>query len=461
MPRWAVWRRRRGAQSTPAGRRVALTVVDQGVSSISNFVVSVAIARLDGAATLGAFALACAIWQVAAALHRALVTDPMTVYGKAQGGEAASEVRRGLAAELLLGAGGATVLALAGGSLLLFHQHMYGSVMLLLAPWVPLLIVQDYWRWIGFMTRRPGRALANDTVFNCVQGAAFAALLVVHVYSIGLIIGAWGVGGLAGAVYGLFQHRVRPTRAGGLSLLVERWHLSKWLAADTLVANFAAQAYIVVAGIFLGPVGLGQLQAARTLVVGPSMMLIQAGGSAGLPEASRAFGSDGWRGLRRVSAVVTALAALATGSCAAIVALAGRQILARIYGPSFAHLQLVALLIGVGLIITSTELGPLLSLKATRNTRFILYMQLVNLVVTLGAVSTLCLAFGLTGAASASVARCGAGAIAARWLLRRARAASPPGDPERDLGASGPDDYLVLLAPGDGQCEPVTAAPMV
>ncbi len=428
--------------------RVAVTIVDQGMSSLSNFAVTVAIARLDGAGTLGAFVLACAVWQVAAALHRALVTDPMTVYGDARDAGATADIQRGLAAELLLGLGGGLVLALVGGSLLLVDQRMYGIAMLVLAPWLPMLVAQDYWRWIGFMSRRPDRALANDIVFNGSQGVAFAAVLVLHVHSIGVIVAAWGVGGLAGALYGLRQHRVRPAFAAGWTLLRERWHLSKWLAGDTVVANAAHQVYIVFVGTLLGPVGLGQLQAARTLVVGPSMMLIQAGGSAGLPEASRAFDLAGWKGLRRVSGIVTGLGLLATGSCAAIVGVFGGRILTLVYGTSFAHLHLTAALIAIGLVVTSTELGPLMNLKATRNTRFILYMQLVNLVVTLGSVTALSLAFGITGAAGASVARSLAGAITCRWLERRARRAVPA-DAEPRPGAGG--------APDDPRLEPSVA----
>ncbi len=89
--------------------------------------------------------------------------------------------------------------------------------MLAMAPWLPVLLVQDYWRWVGFMTRRPGCALANDTVFNCVQGAAFAAVFVTHTHSIVALIACWGLGSAAGALYGLRQYRVLPTFTGGAS----------------------------------------------------------------------------------------------------------------------------------------------------------------------------------------------------------------------------------------------------
>ena len=55
-----------------------------------------------------------------------------------------------------------------------------------------------------------GWALGNDTVFNCVQGAAFAAVFVIHTHSIVALIACWGLGSAAGALYGLRQHRVLP-----------------------------------------------------------------------------------------------------------------------------------------------------------------------------------------------------------------------------------------------------------
>src|ERR1700728_2453863 len=70
-----------GEQVVSGGRRAILTLTDQGFSSLSNFVVGVAIARGAGAAALGGFSVAYAGWLVLAAMHRALVTDPMAIEG--------------------------------------------------------------------------------------------------------------------------------------------------------------------------------------------------------------------------------------------------------------------------------------------------------------------------------------------------------------------------------------------
>jgi hypothetical protein len=45
--------------------------------------------------------------------------------------------------------------------------------MLALAPWLLVLVVQDYRRWVAFVTQWPRQALVNDIVFNTVQAVVF------------------------------------------------------------------------------------------------------------------------------------------------------------------------------------------------------------------------------------------------------------------------------------------------
>ncbi len=319
-------------------RRAATTLLDQSLSSASNFAVGVAVARVAGAAGLGAFAFAYMAWVVLTDIHRALITDPMAIEGDVRT-QGTRGIQRGFAAEVLLGSAAAVVFGLVGGVLLLAHAHTFATAILSLAPWLPLLLLQDYWRNVSFMRQQPGRALANDTVFNCVQAAGFAAIFVAHVHSIAAVIMAWGLGGFAGGIYGLFQYRVIPTLRGGLSLITSRWGMSKWLAGNSLTGWGSSQAYLYVAGAILGPAGLGGLKAAQALVAGPAGVLVQAGGSIGLPEASNAHAQKGWKGLVNVSRVVTAAGVLSFVAGALVVLVWGRALLSRIYGPQFAHLE--------------------------------------------------------------------------------------------------------------------------
>jgi O-antigen/teichoic acid export membrane protein len=471
-----------GAPRQPAaprsgGRRAVTTIVDQSFSSVSNFAVGVAVARVAGADGLGGFSLAYAGWQVLAALHRSLVTDPMAIEGDVYDPDGSLRsravrrgIRRGFAAEILLGLAGAVIFALAGAVLLSFGQRTFGIAMLSMAPWLPVLLVQDYWRWIGFMTRRPRCALANDTVFNCVQAAAFVVVLVTHTHSIAALIGCWGLGGAAGAIYGLRQYGVGPSFTGGIKMLRAHWHVSKWLAGTSLSGSGGVQASVFIVGVILGPVGLGGLRAAQTLVVGPSGVLIMAGGSIGLPEATKGFAEHGWSGLTRVTRLVTAAGFVSFFAGAAVIAFFGKTLLSTIYGPSFGHLELAALLMAVAYIALAFNLGPILILKATRNTRWLFHLQLIDLVVALTAVTVLSINYGVSGAAGASIVMYGVSAMGARWVQHRVRSSGslaatpsePPGPELPVLELPGLDlpvlQLPVLPPPGP---EPTVTGPAV
>jgi len=429
---------------------------------VSNFAVGVAVARVAGASGLGGFSLAYAGWQVVAGMHRSLVTDPMAIEGDvyhATGNTHDAGVRRGIkrgfAAEMLLGAGAASIFALVGGALMFCGQRTFGIAMVALAPWLPLLLVQDYWRWIGFMTRRPGLALANDTVFNCVQGAAFVAVFVIHTHSIVAVIACWGLGSLAGALYGLWQHRVLPSLAGGVRMLRHHWSVSKWLAGMSLSVSGGGQASVFIMGAILGPVGLGGLKAAQTLVAGPTGVLIIAGGSIGLPEATKAFKEKGWSGLSRVARLVTLSGFVSFLAGGVVIALFGRSLLSAIYGPTFGHLELVALLMAISYVVCSLTLGPILVLKATRNTRWLFHTELATLAVSLCSVAALSVAYGVTGAAAAAIVAQSASVTGARWAQRRVHqsiSAQEAGvEPEVGLEA------LWLRSP-DGEVQPPVTA---
>jgi O-antigen/teichoic acid export membrane protein len=356
-------------------------------------------------------------------LHRALITDPMAIERDVTDSPKSSDgARKGFAAEMLLGLAGTVCFVIIGCALIVGGQETFGFSMLALALWLPALLAQDYWRWIGFMSRNPRRSLANDTVFNCVQAAAFVvAIFVLGWKSEPVLVAAWGLGGLAGAAYGLWQYRVFPSIRGGLSLLRARWSVSKWIASGIMTAWASSQMYVFLVGALLGPVGLGSVKAAQTLVTGPSMVLIQAGGSIGLPEASRAHAEKGWSGLARVTRVVGAAGLLSFLGGLAVVVLFGRFLLSHVYGPSFAHFEGTAILFGIANVFVGFNLGPVLVLKATRRTRLMFQIQVLGLLITIIGMVILCAFFGVPGAAEATIVTCVIGAFVYRLAQHRVR----------------------------------------
>ncbi len=389
-------------QSAP--RRALLTTLDQGNSSVSNFLVSVVAARFAGAKGLGAFTFAYAFWLLLAAVHHALVTDPMAIENDAAQPDATSRLQRGLAAELTLGLAATAMFVILGGILIVAGQSTFGVGLLAFAPWLVALEVQDYWRWVGFMQRRPGRALVNDTVFNGVFIVAVAVAYVAGLRSVPAVTAAWGCGALAGALFGLWQFSVRPSLRHGLATLRARPHLSRGLAGNWIVSWGNNEATALLVGLILGPVGLGEFNAAQTLVYGPTLVLVQAGGSIGLPEASAARAAHGWVGLRRIGRFVTAAGVLAVGLVGIVVLFFGRDLLKLVYGPSFAHYWIASDLFAVSVIISAVGLGAILVLKASRHTSQLFRVSVVSLVVSVVSICVLAEIDGVTGAAAAAVA---------------------------------------------------------
>lgn len=391
-------------ETAEGGRRAAITLLDQGVASVSNFGVGIAVARGAGASGLGGFAFSYAGWIIVSELHRSLITDPMAIERDVtEAGASREGVQRGFAAELLLGLTGTLCFVLIGTSLILSGQRVFGSAMLAMAAWLPVLLTQDYWRWIGFMSRKPRLSLANDTVFNIVQGVALVTVFVCRWGSEASIVACWGVGGLVATIFGLFQFKIYPTLRGGVRLLRARWSVSKWIASGTLTGWASQQMYVFIAGVILGPAGLGSLKAAQTLVAGPSGVLIQAGGSIGLPEASKAHAEKGWRGLIRVARVVGVAGVASFLATLAVIVLWGRPLLVHVYGPTFGHLESTAILFGIAYVFAGFSLGPILVLKATRKTRFLFHVQMASLVVSIPSMLVMCAAFRVPGAAEATI----------------------------------------------------------
>ncbi|MFZ0249237.1 MAG: hypothetical protein WAL61_04775 [Acidimicrobiales bacterium] len=371
------------------------------MASGSNFAVGIVVARISGPAGLGAFALAYTVWILLTTLHRSLITDPMAIMGDMRGDEKEEFVRRGFAADVTLGLMAAGIIAAVGSALLVVGQTTFGVGLLSVAPWIVVLDLQDYWRWIGFMQGEPKKSLMNDLLFNAVQALAFGAIFVVGLHSVFAVVAAWGMGAAVAALYGLRQFSVRPSVRGGSTFLWSRWHTSRWLASERAASWGASQLYLVLAGVILGPAALGGLKAAQGLVAGPTTLVVNASGSFGLPEATKQYAERGWIGMLKVSRFVTGAGLAASLACGVAVFLAAPTLLKLLYGPEFVKYAPCARLFAVSVVLSAFAVGPIITLTATRRVRPLFVLQLAKLAFAVAAVSVLAEAYGVTGAATA------------------------------------------------------------
>ena len=411
-----------------AGRRAAvLTLADQLVSSATNFGVGVLIARAGGANALGAFGIAFLVWLAAVGVNRALVTEPMTVGDATDSGDA--RLSEGMASTLLLGLGWVGLLVLVWGGLLLAGQNVV--VLLALAPWMPSLLVQDYWRCTGFRLHRADRALISDVVFAVAQGSVTFVLFALDVHSVAAYLASWGIGGTAGAIVGLAIARVDLVVRGGLTHLRALWARSRWFLADFGTAFVSDQGYLLLLPVLIGTAQFGVYRAGVSLI-GPAVIIFLAGGNFGLPQCVRRLRERGMPGLMTYTPRLSlAVLGLTTAYCV-LVAVLAEPVLRLVYGADFTGAAVITELVAAQYVLFSIGFGCGVALKAAGHMRQLWAMRMVGAVVSITGVIVLASSFGLTGAGLASVVTGATYTVVIMVAFARLRRRGPSG-PARGL----------------------------
>ena len=231
----------------------------------------------------GAFALAYVTYGFALQASRGLATDPLLVR---YSGKDISTWRRAVSSA----AGTATTVGLVGGGFVLVMAALLSGptrmAFLALGVTLPLLMLQDSWRFAFFALGRGGQAFLNDSVWAVSLIIGLVYLRSAGLSSVFWYVFAWGAAAGVGAAVGLLQARVIPKVSGtrewlsrqrdlGFRYLVEGASYS----AASLVRNYGV-------GLILGLTALGYIQAANTLM-GPFQVILYGLALATLPEAIR------------------------------------------------------------------------------------------------------------------------------------------------------------------------------
>lgn len=388
--------------ASPVRRRIVLTILDQSVSSVSNFVTGIAVARLAGAAAFGEYMLVLMVWFVVVGLHRALITEPVIV-ATPHMGRGHLVQQQGVGAELALGTFVAVFVA-AAGLALASAGLAEGRLMLAFAPWFVPLLLQDYWRAMAFKDRRPGLALANDTVFACVQFAAIGGVWALGLRGAGYVVGAWGLGATAGAVLGWCSLGGTAGHLGEGGRLMRRlWPISRWMAAEFVTGFASNQAYLAFAAFLLSSTDYGGFRAALNLL-GPIVVILHASSNVGLPEASRRADPDNPSGLHRFARRLSVGTSICVAIYGSILAFSGSYLLGLLYGPEFEGFGFLAALASIQALVAALVFGESIALKAMGRMRRLWRVRLVVAAASLVTMYILVRHMGAVGAGWAGVA---------------------------------------------------------
>lgn len=383
--------------------RVAWTVVDQGLSSLTNFGVAVVAARQADVAEFGAFSIAFTTYLLLLGVSRALCTDPLVVRFSVHATPGQREaIAASTGAVVALSLPIAVVLAAIGVAV----SGALQVSMLALALSVPGLLIQDSMRFVFFATGRPAKAAANDLMWVCGQGAAFAALLVFTDPSPAILLSGWGLAATVAAGAGLLQAHLWPSprRAG-------HWFRNQADLSGRYLLDFfavAGQVHLLLFGLgaVAGVRAFGAFRAAQ-LLLGPLNTLFFAALSTAVPEGARMrAGADGslYRMFRSLAIALPVLALVWVGMLTLLPDGAGEAIL----GESWPGARDLILVVGLATAVTGVVAAADSGLRALAAARRGLRARVALLpLVALG---------GLGGAAIAGAAGCAVGLLVANSI---------------------------------------------
>jgi O-antigen/teichoic acid export membrane protein len=263
-----------------------MVTIDQAISGASNVLIAVLAAHVLGVESFGIFGVVFLLYVMAQGVFRALICEPLLVHPVEAEERPGDAIGSGWVLGVALG-----VVILVAALLAYIWSAEAGQALLVLAPFVPLLAMQDLGRYLAIATLRPERALVLDLVWLGVMVLLVAGITVLDAETLSWLMVAWAGSGALAALLVLHQHRGHAMRPS-VRWLRETWSFS-W---RYLVSYTSVQGSMLVASIALGAIagarGLGAVNGAL-LMTRPFMMFQAAAISAGVAEVSRANGDAG------------------------------------------------------------------------------------------------------------------------------------------------------------------------
>lgn len=243
-----------------AGGRLAAITADQAISGASNVLIAILAARLLSAAHFGLFGIVFLVYQLLVWVTRAMVSDTLLVHPVESRERSGEAIGSALVLAVLL----AAVLAAVGVGIG-FWEGMLGNALLVLAGCLPLLVVQDVGRYLGFALERPMRAVLLDAVWLVVMVAGVAALYATGTHSLTWLVAAWAG---SGAAAGLFVCAWSSPREVHLGL---GWLRHTWSVGWRFLVSYAAMQTSALGmsseiGAIAGAKALGGVQGTLVLV---------------------------------------------------------------------------------------------------------------------------------------------------------------------------------------------------
>lgn len=425
-------RRIPAALRSGGAHRARWGIVDQVVSSVTNFSIVLVAAREATPRQFGVFSLALALYIFLLWVGRSLVAEPFVVrHGASPPEERREAARAAVGAAVAFGFASAVVLLV-----LAALWRSSGGILAAMAVAMPGALAQDTYRYVLMADGRARGAAANDSFWFAVQLVGMIVLLAAGRASAANLTLVFAAGAWSAALVASRQAGLAPGPPSWRQWLRDHGDLGIPFLLEVVSVNGTTQLTMVGLGAVAGVVAVGELRAA-TLLFGPAMVLFAGIFLIGMTEGVRMRGGAPGRIAGLVVGLVVATS-LGTVAWAVSVALLPDRVGAALIGehwrPARRLVAPVALLTAANACVLAVGVG----LRALAAARSSLRARLWSAPVVLAAGLV---GAGTGGAEGAAVGLAGAswfGAVLAGLAFHHALALEhedrPAGAPSGDIG---------------------------
>lgn len=370
-------------------KRLSWGIADQAISSLQNFLLGAYIAKSLGATNLGAFSLALFAFGISLNAARALGSDPLVVRYT---GPADVRWRSGAAAAT----GTALLTGIVSGLLCLaiglaLHHHApaspVGGAFIALGSVLPLLTVQDSFRYAFFAVGQGARTFASDAIWTVLMITVLVASELFATTGLVWAVAVFGLTAGVAAVFSAVLARTPPDPRRTAAWLREHRDIGPRFLAENVLLGTSGQVRSVVVAATGGLAAVGAIRGAE-MMIGPAVALLMGVSQVAVPEAVRAE-ARGRRPFRRTCLVLSSgLSGMVVAWGMAVILLFplgfGQALLGSVWASAYPLILGVMVSAAAGCF----HVGPSAGLRALGRADLTLRSQLVVtiLLVTLGGV---------------------------------------------------------------------------